>query len=307
VPARETDAGCVFGEHQHPGCGRIPLGGAPLAADTGEVSELIETLAAALERPRQLSARVVNYISGTYGVDDDAIGPFLVDGLPKLEDYEIDLILSPPFTPRLTDQTIFAELLGGGSVSREQWPALIQELVARPTRAQLLTTDGRSHSVVLREVTIERYVHRLRLEAAIPESLLKLLDRIASAADRPLLRAVARRAIWDHGARRDILARYLASAAERDSYRLSDAVELLNLVESCKPDDVADLLSRIPRRQQVLRDEVNGASAPKPFFSGEAQQLHGGGRDQRRQDDARVAAKQDELAFLDRLQHLLAG
>jgi len=62
---------------------------------------LIETLAAELERPRELSARVINYIGGTYGVDHDAVGRFLVDELPKLEDYELDLILSPVFTPKL--------------------------------------------------------------------------------------------------------------------------------------------------------------------------------------------------------------
>ena len=54
--------------------------------------DLIETLASELERPRELSARVLNYIGGTYGIDHDAIGAFLTDELSKLEDYEIDLI-----------------------------------------------------------------------------------------------------------------------------------------------------------------------------------------------------------------------
>src|SRR6185503_1245574 len=119
-----------------------------------------ETLAAELERSRELTGRVLSYIGGTYGVDHDAVGPFLVDELPKLEDYEIDLILSPLFTPKLADQAVFAELLGGESVPRAQWPALIQQLVERPTRAQLVTTDSRQHPVILRDVTIERYVHR---------------------------------------------------------------------------------------------------------------------------------------------------
>ena len=107
------------------------------------MSRLLETLAAELERPRELSARVVNYIGGTYGIDHDAIGPFLVDELPRLEDYELDLILSPVFTPKLVDQAVFAELLGSESVPREQWPALIQQLAARPTCAQLVTGDSR--------------------------------------------------------------------------------------------------------------------------------------------------------------------
>ena len=86
-------------------------------------------LASELERPGELSARVLNYISGNYEVDQAAVGAFLVEELPKLEDYEIDLILSPVFTPKLADQAVFAELLGGDSVPREQWPALIQQLL----------------------------------------------------------------------------------------------------------------------------------------------------------------------------------
>ena len=271
------------------------------------MSKLTETLAAELERPRELSARVVNYIGGTYDIDQDAVGPFLLAELPKLEDYEVDLILSPVFTPKLADQAVFAEVLGGDSIPREQWPALIQQLASRPTRGQLVTPDGRSHSVILREVVLERYVHRLRLDGTISESLLKLIERTPSPADRPMLKAVARRAIWENDSRRDILACYLRSGAGHDSYRSADAVELLNWVESYKPADVADLLARIPSRQQALQSEINTAFGPKPFFDGRVQEMHGGDRDQRRQDDVRMSAKENELAFLGRLQQILAG
>ena len=159
---------------------------------TRYVSNLIEALAAELERPRELSARVLSYIEGTYGVDHVAIGTFLVEKLPDLEDDDIDLILSPLFTPRLSDQAIFAELLGAESVPREQWPSLIQQLVARPTLAQLMTPDSQLHSVRLRDVTVQRYVPRLRLEGTISEPVLNLLDRIPSAADLPMLKAVSK-------------------------------------------------------------------------------------------------------------------
>src|SRR5262245_24230666 len=117
------------------------------------MASLLETLAAELERPRELSGRVANYICGNYGIDPDDIGRFLLEALPKLEDYEIDLILSPVFTPKFEDQTVFAELLGADSVSNDEWPELIRELTARPTRAQLVTNDGRTHTVILRDVT----------------------------------------------------------------------------------------------------------------------------------------------------------
>ena len=231
---------------------------------------------------------------------------FLTGELPRLEDYEIDLILSPVFTPKLTDQAVFAEILGDAAIPREQWPVLIQQLIARPTRAQLISSDGRTHAVALREVTLERYVHRLRLDATIPESLMELINK-ATASDGPLLKAVARRAVWENDARRNILVRYLAAAAGARLYRPEDAVEVLNLVESYKPADAGALRALIPAWQQTLQHEINTASEPKPFFSQRVEQMHGGDRDHRHHDQTRQDAKQNELEFLDRLQQILSG
>ena len=256
---------------------------------------LVDALAAELERPRELSPRVLNYIGGNYSVEAEGIGAFLVEELPKLEDYEIDLILSPVFTPRLADQAVFADLLGRDPVPREQWPAIIQELVARPTRAQLLTLDGKAHTVVLREVTIERYVRRLRLEAAIPESLFKRIG------ERPLLKAVARRAVWESEGARGILERFLSAGTSTED----DALDLLNLMESRKPANLTDLLSEIPRWREALRHQIDFGSGPKPFFSQEVERRHGGERDQRAPDDARVSVKQREFDFLGKLQQIL--
>ena len=150
-------------------------------------------------------------------------------------------------------------------------------------------------------MTVERYVNRLRFDASIPASLFKLADQTAPAADRPLLKAIARSAIWENDARRQILESYLRAAAGLDRYSLADALELLNVVESQKPSDVADLLDRIPRRKEALREQIDAASGPKPFLDGGAQALHGGIRDQRMQDDTRRSAKEYELSFLNRL------
>ena len=263
---------------------------------------LLEILARELERPRELSARVLNYISGNYGVDQDAIGAFLVQELPKLEDYEIDLILSPVFTPKLADQAVFAELLGGDSVPQKQWPVLIQQLMMRPTEARLITMDGRSHVVPLREVTLERYVHRLRLEGTISKSLLDRIEVTEPSTDRPLLKAIARRAVWDGGRRGEILVQYMENAVERGSYSLSDATRLLDVVESHKPAGVDDFLEWLPARKEGLRSQINVGSGGKPFFSPRIEEMHGGERDQRLKDESGPSAKEAELAFVERLE-----
>ncbi|MCW5553126.1 MAG: hypothetical protein KIS67_13320 [Verrucomicrobiae bacterium] len=286
---------------------QILLGRAPVAVDSGFVQKLLETLVAELERPRRLPAQTVDHICGTYGIDRADVGSFLTEQLPGLEDYEIDLILSPVFTPTLKDQAVFAELLGRDSVTSVHWPDLIQQLVGRPTRANLTTEDGQGHAVPLRAVTLERFVHRLRLDGTMPEALFQMLTHRAPRPDQPLLQAIARRAIWEHEGRRDILVRYLTSAIKADAYTLGDAVALLKLAEVYEPMHVADLLGRIPRWQQVLEQEINAAGIAKPFFNERVEEMHGGGRDQRQQDNTRLAARQNERAFLARLQQVLGG
>jgi hypothetical protein len=272
------------------------------------VPDLLTTLIAELERPREVSPQVVNHLLETYDLDRDGIGAFLVSELPKLEDYEIDLILSPLFTPTLKDQAIFAELLGKDSVPSSQWPVLIEQIVSRPTQPQLITSDGARHAVPLREVTVARYVNRLRLDATIPDALLRLLSEFPPVNDRPLLKAVARRAVWENEPRRRIFVRYFMAVASGEGYRADDTVGLLKLVETYEPADLNDLLARIPHWQRVLQQEINtGAGTTKPFFNERVEELHGGGRDQRRQDNSRLKAKEEEQAFLERLQGLLKG
>ena len=282
----------------------IPLGLVGMNPDTGDVPSLIDTIAAALERPRDITPQVAKHLDGAYGIERDAIGAFLEDRLPKLEVDEHDLILSPLFTPKLADQAVVAELLGSRSIPKSDWPALIEELVNRPTVAHLITSDRQTHAVTLREVSIERYLKRLRLDGTISEPVLKLIAQVP-AADHPMLKAVARRAIWESGARGEMFARLLTQSIADGSYRLKDAVDLLKLTEDYQPADAPALLARIPRWIKLLEEEINTAGGPKPFFSQTVQQLHGG-NDQRQSDEARTEAKRIELAFLEHVQRILS-
>lgn len=264
---------------------------------------LLEAIAAELERPRPVTAQVVQHLVGTHGVNRENIGAFLTEELPKLEDYEVDLILAPLFTPTLHDQAVVAELLGKESLASLRWPEFVRQLVSRPTKAQLRTEDGVTHLLPLRDVTVERFVHRLRLDGTMAEDVFRLIGSLPQAGDRALVRAVARRAIWENPGRREILVRYLEAIG--DSFRAEDAAALLKLVETYEPANMTELVAQIPHWQQILRQEINDSGA-KPFFNERVEELHGGGRDQRRQDNSRVAAKESEQAFLQRLQRVLA-
>jgi hypothetical protein len=268
-------------------------------------SKLIDLLADQLQLPREISPKVANYITDHYGVDVDAIGAFLTSELPKLEDYEIDLILSPLFTPKFADQIVFAGLLGAESVHREEWTALVQRLETRRVTARLMTADGKTHEVRLREVMIERYVHRLRLEGGIAESVANLIGRTPEA-DRPMLQAIARRGVWESEGSSGILERYLETTIRDGSYALGDVLDLLHLAEDRKPADAADLLARIPQWREALRDQIEKAGGSRVFFHDDIRWMHGGDRDHRQVDGSRVSAKERELAFLSRLEQVFS-
>lgn len=264
---------------------------------------LYDILARELERPRAVSEQVVKHLTGVHEVSREDIGDFLTGKLAQLEDYEIDLALAPLFTPTLADQAVVAGELEGQSVPVQTINDLIHQLELRPTVAQLVTSEGLAHVVPLREVTIGRFVRRLRLEGGLPDDLLAVL-RGFPATERPLLLAVARRAVWEEARRREILVRFLATAGPTVG---ADVVMLLKLVETYAPADLAELSRQVPKWLDVLREELNRGSGVRPFFNERVEELHGGGRDQRRVNEPRQVARQSEWEFLERLQRQLGG
>jgi hypothetical protein len=152
----------------------------------------------------------------------------------------------------------------------------------------------------LREVSVARYVERLRLEGHIPEKLHSLILSAVPEADRPMVLAVARRAVWTP-ARGELLHQYLQRATASGEYRLEDVIALLRLAEMYEPADVAELQSRLPGWIEAVRQEASAAMQPKPFFNERVEDMHGGGRDQRRGVDPRAAVREAELESYRRL------
>ncbi|MBM3829824.1 MAG: hypothetical protein FJ406_04730 [Verrucomicrobia bacterium] len=267
----------------------------------------VDAVAAELERPRALLKQVVDHLASHYSVSRDELGAFFTDRLSTLEDYEIDLLFSPVFTPTLTEQAAFSDLLDRQTLPAAAWPELIRRMADRPTVTRLLTEDGTAHAIRLHEVSLERFVTRLNLDVVIPDPLGKLLHSLPPPGDRALLKALARRIVWNKEPRREILFRYLLAATSEDFYQRDDLLALLKLMETYQPKDAPDLLGRIPHWQEVLKQEITAAASPKPFFAARVQELHGGGRDQRHQDNTMISGKQRELEFLGRLKGVLAA
>ena len=271
------------------------------------MERLLELLAGELEQERNLPSQVARHLNATYGISRDAVGAFLEQELERLEDYEIDLILSPVFTPTLKDQAIFAPLLGKSGLTGAAIDALIQQLVARGTVAKLSADDGEPHRLRLREVSVARYVQRLRLDGEIADGLYDLILKVVPETDRAMVLAVARRAVWSSEPRAELLKHYLQRAAAAGELRSEDVVILLRLVEMYEPGNLVEFQSRLPAWIEGVRQEAVAASQPKPFFNERVEDMHGGGRDQRRAVDARGGARDAELEAYRRLLRIVSS
>jgi hypothetical protein len=267
---------------------------------------LLDTLAGELARSRPLLKQVADHLCAHYSLGRDELAAFLADQLDSLEDYEIDLIFSPLFTPTLEDQAAFSDLLEAGTIPPAAWPELVRQLAARPVIGRVVVEGEQSVPVKLRPVVIERFVDRLNLDRAPAPQLTKLLRSLPPVEDRSLLKALARRPIWESDARREILFRFLLATASGEGYERADPAALLKLMETYQPRDAAEVLTRLPHWLEVKRKEIATANL-KPFFNERIRDMHGGERDQRAPDQPQMAVWQAELAFLERLQRVLAS
>lgn len=265
------------------------------------MTALLDLLAAGLERPRPLSEQVYKQLSAQHGIGRDEAARFLEEELPKLEDFEVDLALSAVFTPTLADQAPVAGYLVDQRVPEAEWPGLIRHLVERPCRAALGLDGDVLVSVPLREVLVERYVRRLRLDGTVDPEVLGIIRSLAPERERAMLLAVARRAVWESPGRLAILQRHLARFAGEDRPLAGEAAELLRLVETYQPADAAQLLGWLPSWREAIRKQIEDADQPSPFFNERVQELHGLGRDQRGAAVEIQRRKRAELELLERL------
>ena len=102
----------------------------------------VDAVAMKLERPRALLKQVVDHLASHYSVSRDELGAFFTSQLDALEDFEVDLLFSPLFTPTLTDQAVFSDLLDLQPLPTSEWPVLLRKLTDRPTVAHLTAEDG---------------------------------------------------------------------------------------------------------------------------------------------------------------------
>jgi hypothetical protein len=108
---------------------------------------------------------------------------FLMCACHVLEEYELDILFSPMFTPTLDERAELSDLFLDWRPDAGQLAQLVAELAAEVPYATVRLPDGTESPLTLHAVMVERYVRLLRLDqgpepetatalrAALPEDL----------------------------------------------------------------------------------------------------------------------------------------
>lgn len=225
----------------------------------------------ALTRPREVTAQILDFLLAHHDVTGDDVARWLRDHLKDLESYELDLLLSPLFTPDFAQRVEFEEVLGEGCLETSEVDGLIAELSGGDLPMVLLHEEERIEATVP-EVMIERFVRMLHLDAAVPEEALASFGPLS-----PDVRCCLRERTWSRSQSRELLPDLLRAARNVGEDFPGYVRFLTDFVRSHRPAVLEDCVSFLENvavaYEEDLRKHESGA---RPFFDDELKASHAG-------------------------------
>jgi len=125
-----------------------------------------------LTSPRALTTQVLDHLLAAHEVVGGEVVDWLRGKLAELESYELDLLLSPLFTPAFATRVRYEEALGKGCLDPTEVDDLIRRLETRELSMTLLH-EGEQIEEPLPQVVLERFVRLAHLDSPLPEEALQ--------------------------------------------------------------------------------------------------------------------------------------
>ena len=144
--------------------------------------QLQARLAALLSRPRVLPAQTQRQLDQQVAEHHSHLASFLAGASGLLEEYELDILFAPVFTPTIDERAELADMLFHWRPTEEQLRRMVPKLCEQLGQAVVILSDGAQAKLTLHEVMVERFVRLLRLDAG-PEPQVSAALRDALPAD----------------------------------------------------------------------------------------------------------------------------
>ena len=234
-----------------------------------------------LTRPRALTAQTLDFLLAHHEVTGDNVVGWLKEHLEDLESYELDLLLSPLFTPDFEMRVRCEESLGDGCLDTAEVAGLLRDLIEGDLRMTLLHEDS-SLEASLPEVMIERFVRMLHLDAEVPDDALDEFGPL-----EPEVRCCLRDKAWARAPSRELLPDLLRAAQSIDGNFRDHVFFLTDFLRSHRPSGLDDCLSFLRNVEEAYETDLRKhESGSRSFFNDELKASYGG---RRKVDDDVVA------------------
>ncbi|MEP0842373.1 MAG: hypothetical protein HRF43_06640 [Phycisphaerae bacterium] len=149
-------------------------------------------IASLLSRPRAMKPQTERQLAHHLAEHALDLAPFLLRAAELLEEYELEILFGPLFTPTLEDRAEAAEVLAHARLSAEQCGRLVRDLCADVRRVIVRLPDGSGAPLAIHEVMVERFVRLLRLDHEVSATAVATLDEVLPAKLFPIGAALLR-------------------------------------------------------------------------------------------------------------------
>ncbi len=268
--------------------------------------KLIQMIEEELTKPRQLTEQVINYIASHYSYTLDQIDKFFEEELSKLEDYELDLLFSPIFTPKVSDKAIFSKILDDVEITSEDVDEIIEDLKKKNLTASFCISLKKENEIIekkfavpLNHINLERYVRLLYLDCQPPKQLSRAID-VVFRNESDKIKAILRDRFWKEGWREEFLRAYLVYSAGQSEVSV-EKFELLLKIFRSNPTayDIYEIYESISDLIQWTQSQVDMLKAGgKRFFNEMIEQTYKfEGGDKRIQKEEELKREETELRY----------
>ncbi len=240
---------------------------------------VFEMLKADLTAPRVLLDQVTTYITDHYGYPTTELPAFFQEKYPALEDYEVDLVFSPQYTPAEHNRLEYIPILGEKSLGKDELTEVKRQIYEENLYTTFKTADGHAEVVVpVHEVFVDRYLNLLHLDHPLPsEAVYRAIQQEVPAASRNEVNLLARDGVWRSDARQDFLLAFLRVFGQQHNFSVQKVQFLTNFVRTYRPATLGDL----DRQLQSLIDSCEADMenvAGRGFHDEYLKAMHAGGR-----------------------------
>ena len=237
--------------------------------DRDRVAQIV---AEAVTQPRELTPQVLTHLLAHHDVPEDGAAAWLQRELAELEAYELELLLSPLFTPSDETRLALEESLGTSFLTADDVAYVLEELADRDLEL-VVDVEGEFVTVEYPHVVVERFVRLLHADTPLPaaadEGLLDDLD--------PEARRHLRDPTWLRPSHRELFP-VLFDAARRAGDDLAASIRFLTeFVRSHRPSSRADCVRLLADVAAAYEEDLRKYKAgDRSFFDAELKATHAG-------------------------------